>query len=75
MKNLSNAAFSPEVIEIMSTALETAIGSLPEPVHSGHVNLLAESILRSASAGERDVESLARLALLELNLIPRMDKQ
>jgi len=74
MKNFSNVAFSPEAIEIMTAALDAAIATLPEPVHSRHVNLLAESILRAAGVGERDVESLARLALLELQLIPRMDK-
>ncbi|MBR0824924.1 hypothetical protein JQ596_05205 [Bradyrhizobium manausense] len=75
MKNLSNTAFSPEVIEIMTAALEAAIATLPEPIQSRHVNLVAESILRSASAGERNVESLARLALLELRLIPRTDQR
>jgi hypothetical protein len=71
MKNFANAAFSPEVIELMTTALEAAVATLPEPVHSSHVNALAESILRTADAGERDVANLQRVALLELQLAPR----
>ena len=45
--------------------------TLPEPVHSFHVNLLAESILRTAGAGERDAATLQRLALIELQLARR----
>lgn len=71
MKNFSNAEFSPEVIALMTTALEAAVATLPEPVHSSHVNALAESILRTANAGERDVATLQRIALLELQLAPR----
>lgn len=55
----------------MTTALEAAVATLPEPVHSSHVNALAESILRTAGAGERDVATLQRVALLELQLAPR----
>ncbi|MBR0840674.1 hypothetical protein JQ607_10790 [Bradyrhizobium liaoningense] len=71
MKNFSNAAFSPEVIELMTTALEAAVATLPEPVHSSHVNALAESILRTASAGERNLVDLQRVALMELQLATR----
>jgi len=44
---------------------------LPEPVSAAHVNLLAESILRSAKSGERDIAVLQRLALIELQISPR----
>lgn len=71
MKNFANAAFSPEVIELMTTALQAAIATLPEPVHSSHVNALAESILRTAGAGERNPAALQRIALMELQLAPR----
>ncbi len=71
MKNFSNAEFSPEVIDIMTSALEAAVASLPEPVHASHVNVLAESILRTAGAGERNVADLQRIALMELQLAPR----
>lgn len=71
MKDFSNAAFSPEVIEIMTTALEAAVASLPEPVHSAHVTIIAESILRTADAGERDPAVLERIALMELRLAQR----
>jgi hypothetical protein len=70
MKEFSNAAFSPEIIAAMSTALESSIATLPEPVSSTQVNLLAESILRTAKAGERDSIILQRIALLELQLRP-----
>jgi hypothetical protein len=71
MKNFPDAAFSPEVIEVMTAALEASVGTLPEPVTTAHVNLLAESILRTAKTGERDVAVLQRIALLELQITPR----
>lgn len=71
MQNFANAAFAPDVIAAMTSALEAAVASLPEPVHSYHVNLLAEAILRSAGAGERDTATLQRLALIELQLVRR----
>ena len=71
MKNFANAEFSPEVIDLMTIALEAAVATLPEPVHSSHVNTLAESILRTASAGERNPANLQRIALMELQLAPR----
>ena len=71
MKNFSDAAFEPETIAQMSAALRNAVARLPEPVSSSHVNQLAESILRTANAGERNIEVLERLALLELQLTPR----
>jgi len=71
MQNFANAAFSPDVIAAMTAALKAAIATLPEPVHSVHVDILAESILRTARAGERDAETLQRLALMELQLAHR----
>jgi len=72
MKDFSAAAFSPEVIAAMTEALDGAISSLPEPVSSTHVSLLAEAVLRAAKAGERDAVTLQRLALLELQIMPRI---
>ena len=72
MKDLSDAAFSPEVIALMTQALDASIAALPEPVSSTHVNMLAEAVLRAAKAGERDVAALQRLALLELQIMPRL---
>lgn len=71
MKDFSNASFPPEVISVMDVALEAAVASLPEPVLSGHVQALAEAILRAAHGGERDPVALQRLALLELQLVRR----
>ena len=71
MRDFSDAAFSPEVVEAMTAALDRAVANLPEPVSTTQVNLLAESILRAAKSGERDVEVLQRLALLELQITPR----
>jgi len=65
---MSAVVFGPEVIEIMSAALEAAIKSLPEPVSATQVHHLAESILRTAGDGERDVAVLERIALVELSL-------
>ncbi len=71
MKDFSNAFFLPETIEIMQTALEAAVATLPEPVTSAHVQLIAESILRAAKGGERDPLVLQRMALMELRISPR----
>jgi hypothetical protein len=71
MKDFSNAAFPPEVISVMETALDSAVASLPEPVTSAHVQILAEAILRAAHGGEQDPTVLRRLALLELQVVPR----
>ena len=71
MRDFSDAAFSPEVIESMTKALDQAVATLPEPVSSAHVNMLAEAILRTAKEGEQDPLVLQRLALLELRLAPR----
>ncbi|MGQ0683763.1 hypothetical protein [Bradyrhizobium sp.] len=71
MKNFADAAFEPEVIEAMAAALSRATAALPEPLSSAHVNLLAESILRTAKSGERDSAVLERIALIELQIAPR----
>jgi hypothetical protein len=71
MKDFSNASFPPEVISVMEAALDAAVASLPEPVHSRHVQALAEAILRAAHGGERDPIVLQRLALMELQLVQR----
>ena len=71
MRNFSDAAFSPEAIDVMTVALDRAVANLPEPVSTTQVNMLAESILRAAKSGERDVAVLQRLALLELQITPR----
>jgi hypothetical protein len=72
MKDFSGAAFSPETIALMTSVLESSLATLPEPVSSAHVNLLAESILRTAKSGERDAAILQRMALLELQISPRV---
>lgn len=71
MKDFPDATFEPEVIEAMTTALDRAVASLPEPVSSAHVSRLAESILRTAKSGERSATVLERIALLELQITPR----
>jgi hypothetical protein len=71
MKDFSNAAFSPELISIMESAMDAAVATLPEPVSSTHVQSIAETILRTAQAGETDPVVLQRMALLELQLKPR----
>lgn len=63
--------YLPEVIEIMSEALQHSIESLPEPVSVSQVHTLAESILLTAKDGERDVAVLERIALVELQISPR----
>jgi hypothetical protein len=71
MKDFPNAAFPPETINIMTTAMHGAVATLPHPVSSASVQSIAETILRSAQDGESDPKTLERLALLELQLAPR----
>jgi hypothetical protein len=71
MKNFADAAFEPEVIDVMTAALDHAVASLPEPVSSAHVERLAPSLLRTANSGERSAAVLERIALMELQITPR----
>jgi hypothetical protein len=70
MKDFPDAAFAPDTVDVMVKALDASVATLPHPVTSGQVNMLAESILRTAQTGERDTTTLQRLALLELQLMP-----
>jgi hypothetical protein len=71
MKDFPNASFPPETLSIMKDALHAAVASLPDPVSSTHVQSIAETILRTASEGERDPATLQRMALMELQISPR----
>ena len=71
MDNFANASFPPDLINLMQNALESAVATLPHPVSSLHVRLIAEAILRSANEGERDPANLQTMALLELQISPR----
>ncbi|MGH6740156.1 MAG: hypothetical protein ACREDY_14200 [Bradyrhizobium sp.] len=55
----------------MTEALDASVATLPHPVSSTQVNQLAESILGTAQAGERDPTILQLMALLELQITPR----
>jgi hypothetical protein len=72
MKDFSNASFPPETIGIMGIALDAAVASLPDPVSSAHVKSIAETILRTVKEGERDPATLQRMALMELQISPRI---
>lgn len=71
MKDFSEATFVPDMVDAMTEALDASVATLPHPVSSTQVNLLAESILRTAQNGERDPVILQRMALLELTITPR----
>jgi hypothetical protein len=71
MKDFSNASFPPETIGIMKDALDAAIATLPDPVSSAHVSSIAQTILRTAKESERDLATLQRMALMELQILPR----
>jgi hypothetical protein len=71
MKDFSNASFPPETVDLMKDAMEAAVATLPDPVNSAHVQSIAETILRTAKDGERDPNTLKRMALLELQIMPR----
>ena len=72
MKDFSNASFQPDIIKIMTLAMNGALSTLPHPVSSTHVQSVAETILRTAKDGERDAKVLERMALLELQIEPRL---
>jgi hypothetical protein len=72
MKDFSNASFAPETIGIMQQAMDAAIATLPDPISSAHVTSIAETILRTAKEGERDPATLQRMALIELQISPRV---
>jgi hypothetical protein len=71
VKDFANASFSPDTVAILQSAMEAAVATLPDPVSSSNVQSIAQSILRSAKDGERDPIALQRLALLELQIMPR----
>lgn len=68
MDNFANASFQPDVVALMDTALANAVGKLPHPVSSAHVQAIAQTILRSANEGERNPVALETMALLELQI-------
>jgi hypothetical protein len=71
LKDFPNASFPPETIKLMKDAMEAAVETLRVPVSSGHIQSIAETILRTAKEGERDPATLRRMALLELQIRPR----
>jgi hypothetical protein len=68
VKDFSNAAFAPDVIQAMDEAFRAAIATLPDPVSSTRVQIIAESILRYAKDGERDPRALQTMALVEMQI-------
>ena len=72
MKDFSNASFAPDIIKVMTQALNGALSTLPHPINSTKVQSVAETILRTAKDGERDPAVLTRMALLELQISPRL---
>jgi hypothetical protein len=72
MKNLSDKAFSSDIVDVAASALHATVDSLPEPPSPAHVNLLVGFILRTARTGERDVAVLRTIALLELQSVQRV---
>jgi hypothetical protein len=71
MKDFPHASFPPDIIALMTTAMDSAVSRLPHPVASAHVRSIAETILRSTQEGERDPAALERMAFLELMITPR----
>jgi hypothetical protein len=68
MDDFANASFQPELVALMDAALSNAVGKLPHPVSSAHVQSIAQTILRTAKEGERNVHTLETMALLELQI-------
>ncbi|MEH2496180.1 hypothetical protein V1294_002659 [Bradyrhizobium sp. AZCC 1678] len=59
-------SFGPQTIELMSTALEGAEASLPEPASDQQLRLIAAKILKVAGDGERDPIRLKAAAMSAL---------
>jgi hypothetical protein len=72
MRDFSNASFPPDIIKVMTQAMNGALSTLPHPVSSTQVQSVAETILRTAKDGERDPAVLERMALLELQISTRL---
>jgi hypothetical protein len=68
MDDFANASFQPDLVALMDTALANAVEKLPHPVSAAKVQAIAQTILRSAKEGERNVVALETMALLELQL-------
>jgi hypothetical protein len=61
---ISEAAFSPEVIQVLGDAWQQACSRLPDEAKSNDVKeLLAKHIIELARSGERDVDRLCNGAL------------
>jgi hypothetical protein len=56
MKDFSNASFQPDIIKIMTLAMNGALSTLPHPVSSTQTQAVAETILGTAKDGERDAK-------------------
>jgi hypothetical protein len=62
-------SFGPQTIELMSTALEGAEASLPEPASDQQLRLIAAKILKVAGDGERDSIRLKAAAMSALESV------
>ena len=62
-------SFGPQTIELMSTALEDAEASLPQPVSAEQLRSVAATILKVAGDGERDPVRLKNAAMSALGPI------
>lgn len=61
-------AYPPETVLAMTTAFDSAVRSLPEPLREsgGAQEALARAILRLVDCGEHDADRLADFALREI---------
>lgn len=71
---LRDAAFTPELISLMSRALDEAMASLEE-CGEATKSAMAALIIAATQRGERDVSELVRLALLAAAPPPSPPKQ
>ncbi len=63
-------SFGPQTIDLMSTALEAAEASLPEPASDQQLRSIAANILKVAGDGERDPIRLKAAAMSVLGSVP-----
>lgn len=60
---LSEAAFDPETVELLSRALETAVARFKGPTLAGTRRAIAILIVAAAKTGERDLGRLVAAGL------------
>ena len=71
---LPHATFEPELISLMSSALDQAVQSLRRPLEIDEKEGIAALIISAAEAGERNLDALVAAGLRFLGPLIREDR-